>query len=625
MRINKKIWCLLASIMTVFPLFLLGAAPTATAADTTQTVVIHNRKYDKIPSDRQNTGDEMKDFSGEPLAGSVFTAYDVTTVYWQAYDKAVGDHTAKEKAGIAAAKAADVTSATGFAFPATNIDGIAEKALATSSGGKNAIYLIKQTTFPSGIAQTKSEPFVIGLPSHKEDGTLREKVHVYPKNEYVTDNLKFIKYGIDEHGNKDKLKDAQFILKGPGGKYYNSTTHVFDLEKEKASKLTSDKEGIVELKDLTLEPGVYEFYEVDSSVATSLKQGMDVKDELYHFYINPKVIVTVSNDRKVTKYEYYDQDLEKQTLIAPFNEEDIAEAYNFKVPEVKKEANDDDVRNGQEVTYTISKKIPEDVKNYTRYELTDTFDDRLELCCSEEKIKKSIKVDGGEPTGLSPAFSKGTNEFTLTFNPANLAKHAKKTLSFQATMKVKAGVDLKKIDNDVVFANSFRDSKDEQKVETYGKRFVKVDSNEDKKLAGAEFIIKNQEGKFMQLVCQITGDKIENITGYASGYTVDWVADEKDATKLISDKDGKFGIYGLGSKEKDYYTLVETKAPDNYVKLKELKFTADKAADGEILKVENKTKGLLPMTGGMGAVGLLSIGLIGLIAGLRYFKKRSMA
>lgn len=57
-------------------------------------------------------------------------------------------------------------------------------------------------------------------------------------------------------------------------------------------------------------------------------------------------------------------------------------------------------------------------------------------------------------------------------------------------MKVKAGTDLKEIDNDVVFENSFRDSKDKQRIQTYGKRFVKVDSGTDKKLKDAEFAIK---------------------------------------------------------------------------------------------------------------------------------------
>lgn len=607
---------------------LLGFIETAKAESIDkQTVVIHNLKYDKLPNESQNTGDEMLDFTGKPLAGSIFTAYDVTDVYWKVYRATSGEHAAKEIAAIEAAKKADISTITGNDFPKTTNDGLAELALSIKSGSENAIYLIKQTTFPAGIVPAKSEPFVIGLPSHDEAGAIRTKVHVYPKNEMPTNDVKFIKYGIDSDGKKDILKGAKFILKKKAGNYYNSATNNFDIteaEKENAAVFTSDKAGIVKAEGLILSPGIYEFYEIESDVATSEKQSENPDNNYkFHFRINPKVSFTVSDEWKVSKYDYYDEKLQPKKLEEPFGN-NIAEAYNFKVPNVKKEVNDNEVRNGQEITYVISKKIPEDVGIYTTYKLIDTFDNRLELCCNEEKILKSIKVDGGEPTGLSPQFSMApeTNEFTISFTPKNLAKHAMKTLSFETTMKVKTGTNLKEIDNDVVFENCFRDSKDTQRIQTYAKRFVKVDSNSDKKLKGAEFVIKNKTGEFMRLTTESNGDFVESVTGYAQNYAVNWVATEKDATKIISDNEGKFGIYGLGSNEKDYYTLIETKTPEGYVKLKELKFTADGAEDGQILRVENRTKGILPMTGGLGVDGLLIIGIIGLSSGLTYFKIR---
>lgn len=629
MKIKKSLILIIGILVAVFIQGLFSFTETAAADELTeQTVVIHNLKYEKLPNEIQNTGDEMQDFTGDPLEGSIFTAYDVTIIYWQAYNNAVGDHVAKETAGIEATKKVDTSSFNGTAFPKTGTDGLAALALPIKSGTENAIYLIKQTTFPAGIVPAKSEPFVIGLPAHDEHGVLREKVHVYPKNEMPTNDVKFIKYGIDSAGKKDVLQGAKFIFKKKDGNYYNSTTNQFDIseaEKETAAVFTSDQGGIVKAEGLILSPGVYEFYEIESDVATAKKQDENSTSVYkYHFKINPKVSVTVSPDWKVSKYNYFDQKLQPKELNEPFGDK-LAEAYNFKVPNVKKEVDDTDVRNGQELTYTVSKKIPEDVGNYLTYKLIDTFDNRLELCCSKEKILKSIKVDGGEPTGLSPQFSMmpNSNEFTITFTPANLAKHATKTLSFGATMKVKAGTNLKDIDNDVVFENSFRDSKDKQRIQTYGKRFVKVDSGTDKKLKGAEFAIKNNVGEFMQLTNETTGEFVESVTGCAKNYVVNWVADEKVATKLISDQDGNFGIYGLGSKETDYYTLIETKTPDGYVKLKDMPFTADGAGENQILRVENKVKGILPMTGGMGLAGLIAIGIIGLASGILYFKKRT--
>lgn len=626
---KRNMFLLLSLVATIVFQGAFGFARTVDAASVpeTQEIVIHNLKYEELPNEIQNTGDEMTNFTGEPLVGSVFTAYDVTSTYWNAYNTATGDHEAKEAAGIAAAEKVETSSMIGNAFPETGSDGIAKLPLPIKSGTENAIYLIKQTTFPAGVVPAKSEPFVIGLPSHDADGNLRGKVHVYPKNEMPTNDVKFIKYGIDSDGNKDILKDAKFILRQKGGNYYNSTSNKFDIleaDKENASVFTSDAKGIVEAKGLVLSPGVYEFYEIESDVATAEKQAENqTGDYKYHFRINPKVSVTVSDEWEVVKYNYYDQTLQPKELAVPFGDK-IAEAYNFKVPNVKKEVDDNEVRNGQEITYTISKKIPEDVGNYRTYQLIDTFDKRLELCCSKEKILSSIKVDGKEPTGLSPQFAMTpeSNQFTITFTPANLTQHATKNLSFQATMKVKAGIDLKEIDNDVLFDNCFRDSKDKQRIETYAKRFVKVDSKTDKKLKGAEFVIKNKAGEFMRLTEESTGDFVQSVTGYAQNYVVNWVAAETDATKLVSDGDGKFGVYGLGSKEADYYTLVETKAPEGYVKLKAMTFTADAGTEGQILRVGNKTKGILPMTGGMGIAGLIVLGLIGLVSGITYFKQR---
>lgn len=625
MKRKSNLVLLLSLLATIVFQGVFGFSGAVEAA-MTQKVVIHNLKYEKLPNEIQNTGDEMRDFRGEPLAGSIFTAYDVTATYWAAYNAETGDHEAKEAAGIAAAEAVDTSNMNGAAFPETDNDGLAELDLPIKSGTDNAIYLIKQTKFPKGVVPAKSEPFVIGLPSHDANGNLREKVHVYPKNEMPTNDVKFIKYGIDSEGNKDILKGAKFVFKKKDGNYYNSSSNDFDIvDEENAAVFTSDDKGIVELKEIILAPGTYEFHEIESDVATAEEQVENPEgDYKYHFRTNPKVTVTVSEDWEVTRYDYYDERLTPKDLTAPFKDNEIAEAYNFKVPNVKKEVDDDEVRNGQEITYTISKKIPEDVGNYITYKLIDTFDNRLELLCTKEKILKSIKIDGGEPTGLNPQFvmEPGSNEFTITFTPRNLAQHATKTLSFEATMKVKAGTDLKEIDNDVLFDNCFRDSKDKQRVQTYAKRFVKVDSQTDKKLKGAEFAIKNKAGEFMQLTDGTSGDVVESVTGYAQNYVVNWVTGEKDATKLISDADGKFGVYGLGSKEKDYYVLIETKAPEGYVKLKEMSFTADGGTEGEILRVGNKTKGILPMTGGLGIAGLIAIGLIGLVSGITYFKQR---
>ena len=621
MQIRKRLGFMIALFALLVPLFLSGQAPIAEAAEETQRVTLHNLKFDQLPAEEQNTGDLMSNFQGDPLPGSVYTAYDVTDTYWKAYNAESGAHDKKEAAGITAAEKADISTATNFVFPETDQNGLAKVDLPIKSGDDNAIYLIKQTEFPEGVIQAKSKPFVIGLPSHKDDGTVSGEVHVYPKNEYATNDLIFRKYGVDEKGDASVLKDALFILKKEGGNYFNSGTNQFDIVDEKnATKIPSDAKGDVKLTGVVLAPGTYEFYEVESSVATGEKQTGPKEDELFHFIKNPAVIVTVSTEGVVTKYEYYDQNSNLQSIAPPVSEDNIAKAYNFKVPEIKKTVDDEKVEQGQIVSYTISQKIPEDITDYTMYNLIDTYDKRLELCCSEADIKGSIQIDG-QPVVLAPTYSAGANTFTLAFKPGDLASYAKKTLTFVATMRVKTGTDLSFMDNDVTFENNFRDETDKKQIITYGKKFVKVDNKTDKQLAGAEFVIK-QGARFLQLLNN-NGEKITSITGDDCDYTVKWVANETDATKLISNSEGRFGIYGLDSNVANYYTLVETKSPDGYVGAVELKFTADDCTS-PILKVGNKAKGILPMTGGMGTSGLLVVGLVGLAAGIGYFRKRKV-
>ncbi|GCF94743.1 cell wall surface anchor protein [Enterococcus florum] len=606
---KQKLTIVFAVFSLLLPLlFSIGALQTAHAAEGEQTVTIHKRKYTTMPNEIQNTGDEM-DFGGEPLGGATFTAYDVTSTYWTAYDAASGTHAQKEAAGIAAAKAADTTSMTGTVFPATDAaEGIAEKALPVSSGGQNAIYLFKETGIPSGVVQSKSIPFVIGLPSHKADGSLREKVHVYPKNEVKTNTLSFIKYGIEADGTKAVLPDATFILKSvANGKYYNSTSNQFDAEQADAARLTSDGSGIVSVPGLALAPGDYAFYEVDSSVSTAAEQ--QGTTEIFHYKTNPVVVAHVSTDMAVT-YDYYDQSLVKKTG------QENAEAYNYKVPIPEKEADDQEVENGQIVTFTIKHPIPDDVAQYTLYQLVDDYDSRLELVSTEQELKDSIQIDGQKET-LTSTYASGTNQFTLAFVPSELTAHAGKILTFKVKMRVKTGTDLTLIDNEITFDNNFYDRKDKEEIISYGKLFKKIDSNSRKTLEGAEFVIKDG-ANFLQLL-DGDGQRVAKVTGYASGYEVKWVSSEAEATVLASDKDGKFGVYGLGSKAKDHYTLVETKAPEGYALLGDILFTADNGT--AILDVENKTRGFLPSTGGVGTTVLLMVGLAGFAGAMLYFKK----
>lgn len=610
MKKSKALRLITVLAMLVSSFVALLGGTQGTAAEATQNIRIHKLQFAEMPETTQNTGGEMTWSGSKPLAGAVFTAYDATTEYWEAYNSTSGTTAEKQAAGIEAVKGVDQTG--GTAFPATDTNGIAEGALPITSGGQKAVYLFVETTSPAGVDQGESVPFVLGLPVYDDAGTLRNPVHVYPKNEVNDLTLGFTKYGIDADGEKAPLAGAEFILKDVAtGKYYNSETNKFDLEQAAASKLASKENGQVSVEGLLLDPGMYEFYEVDNGVSTSAAQTPNEAqdNEIFHFMNNPVVTATVSTNMTVS-YDYYNQQLVEQ------KEQATAEAYNYKVPVPEKVVDEDDVNAGQTVNFTITQKIPDDVAQYTEYKLVDDYDARLSLVSTQAEILNSIQIAGAAVADVTPTYSAGENQFTLEFTPSELAKYAGQTMTFKVAMKVTPGTDLTTIDNKLTFDNNFYDKHTTEEVNTFGKRFVKEDANTKEKLAGAEFKIKNADGKFLQYLND-EGNPVAEFTGEAAG-DVAWVDTQAAGTTFISDENGNFGVFGIAGGE---YTLIETKAPEGYVTMPDLEFTADNGK--ETLSVINKSKGILPSTGGMGIIGLVLAGAIAITGAAIYFKKRA--
>lgn len=239
--------------------------------------------------------------------------------------------------------------------------------------------------------------------------------------------------------------------------------------------------------------------------------------------------------------------------------------------------------------------------------------------------------------------------------------------------------------NGVVEIKNHKDEKNpnplnpsEPKVVTYGKRFVKVGmvDGEEKRLAGAEFLVKDAQGKYLayksdteiakdkEVVAAAKAELDAKVAAYnaldaekqkgdegtaaieavrvaqeaynkafreaAGQYTL--VDDKTDANivRLISDAEGKFEITGLSA---GTWKLEETKAPATFAKLEaDVEFTVaegtyngtaqeykyeETVADGGTqhygLKVENK-KVTIPQTGGIGTA-IFAVAGIALMAG----------
>ncbi len=292
---------------------------------------------------------------------------------------------------------------------------------------------------------------------------------------------------------------------------------------------------------------------------------------------------------------------------------------------------------GEKVPYVITSKVP-DMTGYTSYTytVTDTFSAGL-------TFNNDVVITVGDKTltkGTDYTVTVDGQKVTIDFiNFKQYAKDAEITIKYTATVNENAIVGVEGNPNaaDLTYSNNPQDATSKETtpdeiVYTYLVDLIinKTDENGDA-LAGAEFAVKQGE------------------TTIATGTSKD---------------DGKVEFTwtnGVGLKDGETYTIVETKAPDGYNEAKDITFTvtctdpttgtdcdwsattAKDTADKKVITftvtdtaeaddyfettIENTTGSLLPETGGMGTTILYIVGAI-LVVGavvLLISKKRMSA
>lgn len=192
-------------LSTLLVPFLCGgwAGQTASAAEepTTATVILHKQVFENdLTGDypKQNTGEEMPDFGGTPLAGVTFTVYDVTEKYYELGGGDTGVTQIQTDASTGVPSYAEkVTS--GVTTVVTAADGTASfENLALKNGeNQDMVYLFMETGAPDEII-TKAAPLVIAMPLYKltTDGKYTEEIntqiHLYPKNISATSTKELV-------------------------------------------------------------------------------------------------------------------------------------------------------------------------------------------------------------------------------------------------------------------------------------------------------------------------------------------------------------------------------------------------------------------------------------------------
>ena len=288
------------------------------------------------------------------------------------------------------------------------------------------------------------------------------------------------------------------------------------------------------------------------------------------------------------------------------------------VPEIKKDVDDNDrtVEIGQKLTYTITGKVPS-TKGYDEftYQVTDTMTEGL-------TYNKDVKVTiGGTDVTAAATITNSENGFVASVNMMHYQDQIDKpvVITYTATVNEKAIQSDKetntatlKYSNDPANKDSFKESS--VKVEVFSFNIVinkYATGNENTKLEGAKFVLKNNDGKYY---------KCDTATK-----AVSWVDDKSAATEVSTDANGAACFDGL---QAGTYSLEETVAPAGYNQLtKDITIVLDKNGSATIdgaasapgadhsltTGVANSTGTVLPETGGTGIVIFVALGALAVI------------
>lgn len=288
------------------------------------------------------------------------------------------------------------------------------------------------------------------------------------------------------------------------------------------------------------------------------------------------------------------------------------------VPQIEKSVDDADrtVEIGQKLTYTITGKVPS-TTGYTEftYQVTDTMTEGLTF---NEDVKVTI---GSTDVTADATITNNENGFVASVNMMKYQGQidAPVVITYTATVNEKAiqrdketNTATLKYSNNPADKTSFKESSVEVEVFSFNIVINKyATGNENTKLEGAKFVLKNAESKYYKYD--------------AATKAVTWVAAKADATEVSTDANGAARFDGL---QAGTYNLEETAAPAGYNQLtKDITIVLDTKGSATIngaastpgadhsltAGVANSTGTMLPETGGTGTVIFVALGALAVI------------
>lgn len=227
---------------------------------------------------------------------------------------------------------------------------------------------------------------------------------------------------------------------------------------------------------------------------------------------------------------------------------------------------------GDTVNFTVSATVPASAANYDVYPftITDTASKGLKVAATNTF---KVQVDG-QDVDSSPYTVEQTGSAavgtitTITFASAKSLAGKTIVVSYTGTVTKDALTDLGGGVNNKAMITTNGGASGEGKTEskTYGFQFKKIGvDNDANALAGAQFVIKKKDGKFLK---QDTESK-----AWSS------VDDQTNATVFTSGADGLVQFKGLAAGD---YTVMETNAPNGYAQNFKVIFDVSIAENGTV-------------------------------------------
>ena len=429
-------------------------------------------------------------------------------------------------------------------------------------------YEVKEVAGPPHV-NLNPNTYTVDIPlTNKEGKVLNYDVHMYPKNEIKRGAVDLIKTGANDKA----LAGAAFSVFKKDGT---------EVKKD----LVTDANGHIRVQGL--EFGEYYFQE------TKAPKGYVIDPTKREFFI--KNSGTINEDGTITS----------GTVVK-------VELKNYEEPTIDKKINGNlealPINPLTNYNYDIKTLIPEDIKEYKKYVVTDTLDNRLVM-----QGKPIVKIDGAEVNASVVDVAVEGQKVTATVKDFTKLD-GKKEFHLQIKSQVKEGVpssseilNIAKIDftnkNDVI---GEKESKSVVVVPTTGIiELSKIDGDNKKKLKGAEFVLKDKNGKIVVV----------------AGKEVIGVSDENGVIKWSNIPYGDYQIFE--TKAPTYTKEDGTKA--SYQLLKDpIDVKISENNQTVKLTIENNKSGwVLPVTGGIGTTLFTVIGLTLMVtAAFVFFRKK---